>query len=91
MASQKNGTLYIGVTRDLGERVVQHKTNFNPTSFTSRYSVHKLVHYEEFELMVDAITYEKRLKGWNRSWKITLIEKTNPKWLEINPGTGGFF
>lgn len=90
MASQKKGTIYIGVTRDLGARVLQHKTNFYPKSFTSKYSVHRLVHVEEFDLIAEAIAYEKRLKGWNRPWKIELIEKTNPDWRDIDSGSYEF-
>lgn len=90
MASQKNGTIYVGVTRNLGDRVHQHKTNFYPKSFTSKYSVHKLVYVEECDLIAEAIAYEKRLKGWNRSWKIELIEKTNPTWQDIDPGSYEF-
>jgi len=90
MASHKNGTIYIGVTRDLSARVQQHKNNFDTKSFTSRYAVHRLVHLEEFDLIADAIAYEKRLKGWNRSWKIALIEKTNPNWRDIDPGSYEF-
>ena len=90
LASRKNGTLYIGVTRDLGGRIHQHKTNHNPKSFTSRYSVHCLVYVEGFDLIADAIAYEKRLKGWNRAWKIDLIEKKNPDWKEIDPGSFEF-
>ena len=90
MASHKNGTIYIGVTRDIGARVQQHKSNFDPKSFTSRYAVHRLVYIEEFDLIGEAIAYEKRLKGWNRTWKIELIEKTNPDWQDIDPGSYEF-
>ena len=90
MASYKNGTIYIGVTRDLGSRVHQHKTNHHPKSFTSQHSVHRLVYVEEFDLIGEAIAYEKRLKGWNRPWKIALIEKTNPNWRDIDPGSYEF-
>ena len=90
MASQRNGTLYMGVTRDLGARVLQHKSNADPKSFTARYKVHTLVYLEEFDLIADAIAYEKRLKGWNRAWKLALIEKTNPEWRDIDPGSYEF-
>ena len=90
MASHKNGTLYIGVTRDLGRRVHQHKNKSNPKSFTSRYAVYRLVYVEEFDLIADAIAYEKKLKGWNRTWKIDLIETTNPSWRDIDPGSYEF-
>ncbi len=90
MASRRNGTIYIGVTRDLGARVHQNKINYHPNSFTSKYSVLRLVYVEGFDLIAEAIAYEKRLKGWNRSWKIELIEKLNPEWKEIDPGSFEF-
>jgi len=90
LASQKNGTLYIGVTRDLGARVSEHKSKRNPNSFTSRYNVTRLVWYDEFDLINDAIAYEKRLKKYKRAWKINLIEAANPDWCELDVGGGGF-
>jgi putative endonuclease len=82
MASQRNGTLYIGVTNDLVERTTQHK-NAEIPGFTKRYRVHRLVYYETFDDPADAILREKRLKKWNRQWKIRLIERTNPHWRDL--------
>jgi len=79
LASQKNGTLYIGVTRDLVRRVHEHKNDLNE-GFTKKYQVHNLVYYEEYEDVNDAIWREKCLKKWKRDWKIKLIESVNPGW-----------
>jgi len=78
LASKRNGTLYIGVTRNLAKRTWQHKTN-KAESFTKEYGVHTLVYYE-----IDAIRREKRLKKWNRAWKLELIEKVNPEWKDLS-------
>lgn len=82
LASQKNGTLYIGVTSDLRKRIWEHKNEVIP-GFTKKYSVSKLVYYEIFEEIEDAILREKRLKKWNRSWKLKLIEEKNPHWSDL--------
>ncbi|CAN0654214.1 putative endonuclease [Nitratireductor aquimarinus] len=87
LASQKRGTIYIGVTNDLGRRIIEHKTGRMP-GFTSRYGVARLVWYEEHFDMRDAIQREKSLKRWSRQWKIELIEKSNPEWNELLPGWG---
>ena len=84
LASQKNGTLYAGVTSDLVKRVWQHKNNL-VEGFTNKYSVHILVWYEIHETMQSAIQREKNIKNWKRSWKIKLIEKTNPLWCDLYP------
>jgi putative endonuclease len=84
LASKRNGTLYIGVTSDLVQRVYQHKNDVND-GFTKQYQVHILVYYETHATMLDAITREKQLKKWNRAWKIALIEKENPQWLDLYP------
>jgi len=77
LASAKNGTLYIGVTSNLVQRVWQHKNN-QIKGFTEKYGVHLLVYHEQHETMEGAITREKQLKKWNREWKINLIEEGNP-------------
>jgi putative endonuclease len=82
MASKKNGTLYIGVTSNLIQRVTRHKKADAP-GFTQRYRIHRLVHYETFANPTDAILREKRLKAWKRPWKIRLIEETNPQWHDL--------
>lgn len=84
LASQRNGTLYIGVTSDLVKRVWQHKSDL-AKGFSSRHGVHTLVWYEQHETMESAILREKSLKSWNRAWKIRLIEKGNSEWLDLYP------
>lgn len=83
LASQKNGTLYIGVTNDMAFRLEEHKKKVHPKSFTAQYNVSRLVYFEIFSRIEDAIAREKRLKKWNRAWKIALVEKHNPDWKEI--------
>ena len=82
LASGQNGTLYIGVTSNLLQRVWQHKEGF-ADGFTKRYNIKSLVWYEQHEEAVPAITREKQLKKWNRAWKIDLIEKKNPDWRDL--------
>ncbi|MBI4427417.1 MAG: GIY-YIG nuclease family protein [Candidatus Magasanikbacteria bacterium] len=82
MASQRNGTLYIGVTNDLQRRVYEHKNNI-VRGFTQKYKVHNLVYYEVFDDIKEAIKREKQLKKWNRAWKIKLIENFNLNWHDL--------
>ena len=82
MASKRNGTLYVGVTSDLVQRVWQHK-NGCFEGFTRQYRVHRLVWYEVHDCMDTAIGREKALKKWNRRWKIELIEQSNPMWADL--------
>ena len=82
LASQRNGTLYIGVTGNLAVRMDQHRAK-QGSAFTRRYGVTRLVYVEWFDDPGDAIVREKQLKGWNRAWKIKLIEASNPQWLEL--------
>jgi putative endonuclease len=84
LASQRNGTLYIGVTSDLVQRVWQHKNDV-VEGFTQKYGVHLLVYYELHDDMENAILREKRLKKWNRAWKLRLIEEKNPEWNDLYP------
>lgn len=84
MASGRNGTLYIGVTKDLIKRVYEHKSEA-VESFTKRYGVHELVWYEQTDSIITAIEREKQLKNWKREWKIRLIETTNPYWHDLYP------
>lgn len=83
IASNKNGTLYIGVSNNLSKRVWEHKNSVVP-GFTSKYNVNKLIYYESYTQIESAINREKVLKKWNRQWKINLIEKENPKWLDLS-------
>ena len=82
LASKRNGTLYVGVTSDLLDRTAIHKQDLIE-GFTKRYGVHRLVHYEMHHTMPDAILREKRLKKWNRAWKMRLIEGMNPEWVDL--------
>ena len=82
LASKKNGTLYIGVTSDLVKRIWQHK-NHIVSGFTEQHQVNRLVYFEQLDDMESAIMREKALKKWQRAWKIRLIEKTNPDWLDL--------
>ena len=82
MASKSNGTLYVGVTSNLLQRVYQHKNNL-VEGFTKKYAVHNLVYFEQHLDMYAAITREKQIKKWNRQWKINLIQEQNPKWLDL--------
>ena len=82
LASKPNGALYIGVTSNLPQRIWQHKNDL-VGGFTKRYHVHTLVWYEIHESIEAAITREKTLKKWNRAWKISLIEETNPSWSDL--------
>jgi len=79
LPSRRNGTLYIGVTSDLIKRIWEHKKKLTE-GFTEKYEVDKLVYYEQFRDAECAIRREKRLKKYNRKWKLDLIEKSNPDW-----------
>lgn len=82
LASEKIGTLYIGATSDLIKRISEHKPGIMK-GFTRDHEVKRLVYYEQHEDIVEAIAREKKLKHWNRAWKIQLIEKTNPQWNDL--------
>lgn len=83
LRSQKNGTIYVGMSSDLSGRVEQHKSHYNPNCFTAKYNVTRLVWFERHDLIVDAIAREKAIKKWKRAWKIALIEQDNPEWREV--------
>ena len=83
LSNMKNGTLYIGFTNDLERRIFEHKNKLIE-GFTQKYSLNKLVYFECFQYVNDAIKREKQLKNWNRQWKIDLIEKENPKWEDLS-------
>jgi putative endonuclease len=82
LASRRNGTLYVGVTNDLSRRVWQHRSDC-VGGFVQRYGVYRLVFAEFHETMPDAILREKRIKKWRRTWKLELIEKQNPQWIDL--------
>ncbi len=82
LTNQRNSTLYIGVTSNLIKRIQEHREKL-ADGFTKKYNVHKLVYYEQADYINSAITREKQLKKWNRSWKIKLIEKDNPNWNDL--------
>ena len=85
MASQKNGTLYAGVTNNLVRRVFDHKSEL-VAGFTQQYAVHTLVWFESTGSIEVAIQREKQLKNWKREWKVALIEKDNPEWRDLYDG-----
>ncbi len=82
LASKIRGTLYIGVTNDLQRRVYEHKMGIKK-GFTKKYGVNRLVYFEVFQNIEEAIEREKKLKKWNRSWKVELIEKENISWSDL--------
>ncbi len=82
LASKRNGTLYLGVTSNLVQRVWQHKSGL-ADGFTKEHGVETLVWYEVHSSMVEAITRERRLKRWKRDWKVRLIEEDNPFWRDL--------
>ncbi|MFM5918433.1 MAG: GIY-YIG nuclease family protein [Novosphingobium sp.] len=87
LASAHYGTLYIGVTSDLIARLWQHRNDALP-GFTRKHKIHRLVHFEMLGDMYTAITREKQLKRWHRSWKINLINEANPHWADLAVGLG---
>lgn len=82
LASSKDGAIYIGVTSDIIKRVYQHKNSIIK-GHTSKYNIKRLVYFVEFSDPENAIRYEKRLKKYNRQWKINLIEQVNPEWKDL--------
>jgi putative endonuclease len=86
LTNKNNNVLYVGVTSDLQKRIWEHRSGRYKNSFTSRYKTYKLVYYEEFLTIEDAIAREKQLKAGSRQKKIELIEKRNPQWEELYKG-----
>ena len=84
LASGLGGTLYIGVTNSLVRRVYEHRTKAAP-GFSKKYGVDRLIYFEQHSEIEAAIRREKRLKKWNRAWKISLIEEMNPNWDDLYP------
>jgi len=87
LTTKRNTTLYTGVSTAVGTRVWEHQTHQNPQAFTARYNVTKLVYYEGFETITEAVRREKYIKGKSRAWKIRLISSFNPDWKELPPPT----
>ena len=83
LASQRNGTLYVGVINDLARRMGEHKSKAT-AGFTREYGVDRLVYFEVYASIVEARETERRLKRWRRDWKIELIEKSNPSWRDLS-------
>ena len=82
LASKPNGTLYVGVTSNLSQRITQHREKQVP-GFSNKYETHRLVWYEYHETIISAIETEKKIKRWERQWKIDMIEKVNPNWEDL--------
>ena len=82
MTNKRYGTLYTGVTSNLIQRVWQHKNKITP-GFTSKYNLHKLVYYEQYGNILEAIKREKNIQAWKRQWKIRIIEEFNPDWSDL--------
>ena len=82
LTNKPQGTLYIGVTSNLIQRIWQHK-NHQAAGFSARYNLNNLVYFEMVEDMYSALSREKQLKNWQRAWKIQLIEQSNPQWRDL--------
>jgi putative endonuclease len=82
LASDRNGTIYTGVTADLAARMMRHREG-RASRFTAKYGVMRLVHAEHFERIDEAIAREKAIKKWRRAWKLQLIERGNPDWDDL--------
>jgi putative endonuclease len=82
LASKRNGTLYVGMTKELGKRIVRHK-NKRANQYAAKYDVDKLVYYEKHKNQEDALKREKQIKKWRRQWKMKLIENHNPEWDDL--------
>jgi putative endonuclease len=83
LTNYTNTTLYIGVTSNLPLRIIEHKEKKYKNSFSARYNLNKLVYYEQFQMIGDAIAREKQLKGGSRAKKVDLINSLNPKWEDL--------
>lgn len=84
LSNKRNGTLYIGVTNNIYSRILIHQLKQNQNSFTAKYNLDRLVYYEEYQYIAEAIAREKELKRYRRQWKIELIEKNNPTWKDLS-------
>ncbi len=81
--ASRGGVLYTGMTNDLERRVFEHKNGTLP-GFTKRYNVNRLVHFEEFDQVYDAIAREKQIKAWTRKKRLDLVRSGNPKWQDLS-------
>ncbi|MDD5064431.1 MAG: GIY-YIG nuclease family protein [Phycisphaerae bacterium] len=82
LASKRNGTLYVGMTKDIAKRIIRHKGR-RANEFTAKYDVLKLVYYEKHKSLEEAVKREKQLKKWRRQWEMILIEKQNQEWHDL--------
>ncbi|KQS03907.1 excinuclease ABC subunit C [Sphingomonas sp. Leaf357] len=82
IANRRNGALYIGVTNGIARRMAEHRAR-KGSAFCIKYGIDKLIYVEASETIADAIAREKALKGWNRAWKIALIQRGNPDWRDL--------
>lgn len=87
ISNTHNNVLYIGFTNNLLRRVAEHKLKVNK-GFTYKYNCDKLVYFEEYDLVIDAIAREKQLKNWKREWKNVLVNKENPAWNDLSEEIG---
>ena len=83
LTNSRQTVLYVGVTNNLATRLWEHRTKQNPTCFTARYNIHKLIYYEGLDSIVEAIAREKFIKGKSRKWKEALVQKMNPDWNDL--------
>ena len=83
LTNKNNSVFYIGVTSNIKERIEQHKLRRHPESFSARYNLNKLVYYETFDTIGEAIIKEKKIKGGSRKKKMDLISSTNPEWRDL--------
>ncbi|GAA3781545.1 GIY-YIG nuclease family protein [Corallibacter vietnamensis] len=83
ITNKPKGVLYLGMTKRLKTRIYQHKTKVHPNTFSGRYNLDKLVYFEEYQHKEEALLKEKQMKKWDRAWKIELIEKSNPNWMDL--------
>lgn len=84
MTNKPNGVIYIGLTDNIEERLIEHKHKVYPKAFTARYNCDKLIYFEEFENGEEASIREKQFKKWKREWKVNLIEEMNPSWSDLS-------
>jgi len=89
ITNKNNSVLYTGVTSDLTERLVQHKLKKHPTSFSTKYNLYKLVYFERFDTIGEAIIKEKKIKGGSRKKKLDMINSTNPEWRDLSGSLHG--